>query len=299
MRKSAPATRRVPPVTGAARTACGTWWSCPRRSAQQPEQLAALDFEAHMIDGREGAEHANEIAHLRSTASPRAVASGAGRASSSDQTRSRCESACPQQRHEAVFEARRRGRDRRSPPASARGNRARSVRLGTNEADAPGLGHRIDDFRTVQQPRLQARAAAARAADRREIPGRPRACSPVSGGPWARIFPSMHDDVMPATFGFVEIGRADENGACSVPHEPEDDLPQFLPRQRVDAGCRLVEQQQFAASGRARRQGRASASCRRKAGRPGAAERASAVISISRRIARSRRSAAATPWRSA
>jgi hypothetical protein len=55
----------------------------------------------------------------------------------------------------------------------------------------------------------------------------------------------MHHDHVPATLGLIEIGGRDEHGRLLLAHELEDDLPQFVPRQRVDAGRRFVEQKKI------------------------------------------------------
>ena len=85
-----------------------------------------------------------------------------------------------------------------------------------------------------------------------------------------------------AALRLVEIRRR-HHDRDALREELRQQLPELAPRHRIDAGRRLVEQDQLAARGRACRRAPASASCRPTAGRRSRARNGvSCVISSSR-----------------
>ena len=89
-----------------------------------------------------------------------------------------------------------------------------------------------------------------------------------------------------APLGLVQVRRRHHDREA-LRQELRQQLPELAPRHRIDAGRRLVEQQDLAARGRACRPAPASASCRPTADRRGGARNGvSCVISSSRSRAR-------------
>ena len=85
-----------------------------------------------------------------------------------------------------------------------------------------------------------------------------------------------------AALGLVQVRRG-HHDRDALREELRQQLPELAARHRIDAGRRLVEQDELAARGRACRRARASASCRPTAGRPAAPRNGvSCVMSSSR-----------------
>ena len=86
-----------------------------------------------------------------------------------------------------------------------------------------------------------ARAAAARRSARANRPV--ARCLTASGVPSATIAPVMQQRDPVAAFRFVHVRRAEKHRRAALFDDAADDLPELLPRDRIDAGRRLVEQE--------------------------------------------------------
>ncbi len=114
----------------------------------------------------------------------------------------------------------------------------------TDETDAPGLRHGIDDLGLGEQPGLQSARGLAlwRDHDEGAVFGVGRDLGRRALG---EHFSLIEDDGVIATFGLVQIRGADKNAEAVLAHEPQYDLPQFAAGKRIDADRRLVEQKQL------------------------------------------------------
>ena len=108
--------------------------------------------------------------------------------------------------------------------------------------------------------------------------------------------PRVHrHDPVPA-LRLVHVGGGDDDAhARAAGADVVDQRPELPPRERIDAGGRLVEDQQVRDRGPARRTGRPSASCRPRACRPGGRRTGPSPVASSSSLTRTLRSRGRQP----
>ncbi len=116
------------------------------------------------------------------------------------------------------------------------------VDVSANEMDTAGFGDGVDDCRIVEQPRLKVARRFARGRIGLEAVAFGDGGNLLRRSAREQLALAQHKDPI-AALGFVEIGRAHQDGKALLADQARDDLPQFAARQRIDADRRLVKQQ--------------------------------------------------------
>ena len=178
---------------------CGTSSSCRAVGTEQTEDLAALNVETNMIHGREGAELADQVAHLHR----RAVAIPLKRSRQRHRADGFPRRTRPmQQHHEAVFE-----------PRQCCGNRCAGKYLvvlrpttvfESNKTNLAARGHGIDDIRAIQELRLKfpSLSAGCWIGKKHATGGQP---ADIAWPSRRQHFTAVHDDHLAAALRFIEI----------------------------------------------------------------------------------------------
>ena len=206
---------------------------------EQTEDLAAVDLEVDMIDGDERAEFSDEVADF----DDRFVSLAAGgRASVSDAATGCDPTGRSQQDHETVLEPRRVGTTETPSNSGSCGTWPFCRARPSQTARAPLRGRRRPgQGRPASGP--AARAAVCPAGGSARKVRCPRPSAHVRRLSLRQHLAPVKDGDMLATFGLVEVRRAQEHRQPLIVNKFENDVPQFAARQRVDADRRLVEQE--------------------------------------------------------
>ena len=152
--------------------------------------------------------------------------------------------------------------ERTAPPASPDGAFERGAVGPGDVQGASEHGGRLDAGHAPQPPRRRVHIAARRLeSDEARMSGDLVRRALHDDAPVGEI-----DDAL-AALGLVHVVGRDEHGQAVAGHVV-DQVPELAARLGVDAGRRLVEQQQLSARAGRRRRARAAASSRPRAGRP-------------------------------